>query len=165
MFDRSVLFVGAEGIGLAMLAEALALDCTRLSAGPLPLRVYSATSSDAAQSDPVMLRAMDRLKLDTKGLSLKPLALYAFAGAPRLDHVILLNAELPAATKLALGETLDVRHWDIDMNAADEDAMSPGARYNNYLSLAERLKPRVQNLVDELTDLSGLADEPFAHSA
>jgi hypothetical protein len=165
MFDRSVLFVGAEGVGLGMLAEALALDCARNAAGPMPLRIYSATTSDAANSDPVMLRAMQRLKLDTSGLSLKPLALYAFTGAPRIDHVVLLGAKLPTATKLALGEGVDVRHWDITPPAATDKGDAPGARYLDFLRLAEELRGPVKDLVAELTAMDAVADNPFANSA
>jgi len=165
MFDRSVLFVGAEGVGLGMLAEALALDCVRNAAGPMPLRVYSATTSDAAESDPVMVRAMQRLKLDTNGLSLKPLTLYAFAGAPRIDHVIMLGAKLPAATKLALGDTIDVRHWDITPPNTSEKDDAPGTRYVDYLRLAEELRTPVKALVDELTAMDAVAENPMANSA
>lgn len=168
MFDRSVLFVGAGGVGLGMLAEALALDCARSSDGTLPLRIFSATTSNAADSDPVMLRAMKRLKLDTNGLSLKPIALYAFAGAPRIDHVVLLGADLPPALRLALGEGMDVRKWPMDALNAAEDT-SPGARYQDYLNLAETLRPMVRALVDELSDMEaphqGSATNPLAHSA
>jgi hypothetical protein len=165
MFDRSVLFVGAEGVGLGMLAEALALDCARSAAGPMPLRVYSATTSDAAQSDPVMLRAMQRLKLDTNGLSLKPLTLYAFAGAPRIDHVVMLGAKLPAATKLALGDSVDVRHWDVAPPSATDKGDGPGTRYMGYLRLAEDLRTPVKALVAELTAMDAVADNPLANSA
>jgi hypothetical protein len=166
MFDRSVLFIGAEGVGLGMLAEALALDHARAVNGLLPLRIYSATTSDAADSDPVMLRAMQRLKLDTNGLSLKPVALYAFAGAPRIDHVVLLGAELPAATRFALGENLDVRSWPVRTPSVEQGATnSPGARYQDYLNLAEDLRPRVAALVDELTDMEAPSQNAIAHSA
>ncbi|MEQ8655886.1 MAG: hypothetical protein RIC24_01095 [Hyphomicrobiales bacterium] len=165
MFDRSVLFVGAEGVGLGMLAEALALDCARNAAGPMPLRVYSATTSNAAQSDPVMLRAMQRLKLDTNGLSLKPLALYAFAGAPRIDHVIMLGAKLPAATKLALGDTIDVRNWEITPPSISDTNDAPGTRYVGYLRLADELRKSIKALVEELTAMDAAADNPLANSA
>ena len=165
MFDRSVLFVGSGGLGVGLLAEALALDYVRNTGGPVPLRAYSATMRDAAQSDPVLLRAMQRLKLDTKGLSLKPLALYAFAGAPRIDHVIMLGATLPAASKLALGDTVDVRQWDIKLPKGPDEETTPGTRYVNYLRLAEDLRKPVSDLVDELTSMDAVSVEPVAHTA
>jgi hypothetical protein len=165
MFDRSALFVGAEGVGLGMLAEALALDCARTIAGGMPLRVYSATTSDAVQSDPVLLRAMQRLKFDTNGLSLKPLALYAFAGAPRIDHVVLLGAKLPTATKLALGDGVDVRHWDVTSPKITGETSAPGTRYLEYLRLAEVLRGPIETLVTELTTMDAVAGPTFAHTA
>lgn len=163
MFDRGVLFVGAEGVGLGMLAEALALDALRNAAGSMPLRVFSATASNAADCDPVMLRAMRRLNLDTHGLSLKPLALYAFAGAPRIDHVVLLGAKLPAATRLALGE-VDVRSWDVTVPPAESDGSAPGARYQGFLALAEQLRVPVRELVDELSQMDAVTGSSFAHT-
>lgn len=165
MFDRSVLFVGGEGVGLGMLAEALTLDCMRNNAGPMPLRVYSATTSDAVNSDPVLLRAMQRLKLDTNGLSLKPLALYAFAGAPRVDHVIMLGTKLPPATKLALGDSIDERRWEVASPSTSQKDEAPGARYLDYLRLADDLRAPIEALVAELTTMDAIADKPFAHSA
>lgn len=163
MFDRSVLFVGSDGIGLGVLAEALAHDHLRKTNSTMPLRVYSATMNETAKTDPILMRAMQRLNLDTSGLSLKPLGLYAFAGAPRVDHVIMLGATLPAATKLALGDSIDVRSWDIDSDPVTETA--PGARYVGYLKLAETLQSPVEKLVEELIDMVGVSTANFAHSA
>lgn len=165
MFDRSVLFVGSGGIGVGLLAEALALDCVRNAGGPMPLRVYSATMRDPAQSDPVLLRSMQRLKLDITGLSLKPLALYAFAGAPRIDHVIMLGATLPAASKLALGDAIDVRQWDIELPKGPSEESAPGTRYLDYLRLADDLRKPVNDLVGELTRMDAVHGEPVAYSA
>ena len=135
----------------------------------MPLRVYSATMNTSAQTDPVLLRALQRLKLEASGLSLKPLALYAFAGAPRIDHVVMLGAELPAATRLALGEIVDVRRWTMDRpalgtNRADAK-IPPGPRYLDLLRLAETLKPKVKALITELTHKDGLDRQPIANSA
>ncbi|MEM6713129.1 MAG: hypothetical protein AAF590_12725 [Pseudomonadota bacterium] len=164
MFDRGILFVGAKGLGLSVLAEALALDILReLEANTStmhPLRVYSATLSENAQTDPVLLRAMKRLQIEVSGLSIKPLALYAFAGAPRIDHVVMLDAELPPATKLAIGETVDVWRWDIDP-ACYIDKKQPGPRYLDYLKTAENLRPKVAALLTDLTNLSDVAGRTF----
>lgn len=163
MFDRGVLFVGSGGIGLGVLAEALALDCIRKSAGPMPVRVYSATMNDTTETDPVLLRAMERLSLDISGLALKPLALFAFAGAPRIDHVIMLGASLPAATRLALGDGLDVRSWDI---AAPEDGNTTASgRYVHYMKLAEALRAPIKALVTKLTSMDGVSADAIANSA
>lgn len=163
MFDRGVLFVGSGGIGLGVLAEALALDCMRKSAGPMPLRVYSATMNETTETDPVLIRAMERLSLDTSGLSLKPLALFAFAGAPRIDHVITLGTSLPAATRLSLGDNVDVRNWDLELLKSDQD--TPGTRYVHYLKLAETLRDPIDGLITELTGMDGVASETIADLA
>lgn len=163
MFDRGVLFVGSGGIGLGVLAEALALDCQRKAAGPMPLRVYSATMNETTETDPVLMRAMERMGLDTSGLALKPLTLFAFAGAPRIDHVIMLGATLPAATRLALGEAVDVRTWDLEMPKGDN--ATPSGRYLHYKTLAEALRAPVSALVEELTSMDGVATDAMANSA
>lgn len=163
MFDRGILFVGSGGIGLGVLAEALALDCLRKSAGPMPVRVYSATMNETTETDPVLVRAMERMSLDTSGLSLKPLALFAFAGAPRIDHVIMLGASLPAATRLSLGDTVDVRTWD--MEAPRDGNTTPGGRYVHYMKLAEALRAPIKALVAELTSMDGVAADAIANSA
>lgn len=163
MFDRGVLFVGSGGIGLGVLAEALALDCMRKSAGPMPVRVYSATMNETTETDPVLIRAMERMSLDTSGLSLKPLALFSFAGAPRIDHVIMLGASLPAATRLSLGDGVDVRTWDID--APEGGNTTPGGRYVHYVKLAETLRGPINALVGELTSMDGVDTSTIANSA
>lgn len=163
MFDRGVLFVGSGGIGLGILAEALALDSQRKSAGPMPLRVYSATMSETTETDPVLVRSMERIGLDASGLSLKPLALYAFAGAPRIDHVIMLGASLPAATRLALGDAVDVRNWDLESPQGDNT--TPSGRYMHYMALADALRRPVSALIQELTGMDGIAADAIANSA
>lgn len=163
MFDRGVLFVGSGGIGLGVLAEALALDYLRKSAGPMPVRVYSATMNETTETDPVLVSAMERMSLDTSGLSLKPLALFAFAGAPRIDHVIMLGASLPAATRLALGDAVDVRTWNMD--APEGGNTTPAGRYVHYVKLAEALRNPICTLVGELTSMDGVATDAIANSA
>ncbi len=163
MFDRSVLFVGAEGVGVGILAEAMALDYARKSVGGMPLRVFSATTSEAVQSDPVMVRAMQRLGLDISGLSMKPLALFAFDGAPKLDHVILLGSTLPPAVQVALNDSTDVRTWTVDVEVTASQA--PGDRYGNYMAMADALRSPIHALVDELTSMDAVPHEPFAHIA
>ena len=163
MFDRGVLFVGSGGVGLGVLAEAMALDALRAAHGAMPLRVYSATMNETAQTDPVLLRAMQRLKLDTRGLSLKPLALYAFAGAPRIDHIVTLDATIPPATRLALGEKAELRPWRV--GAGDLARGTPGERYTRYIGLAARLRPEVDALVAELGALDAMEPAFIAHSA
>lgn len=163
MFDRGVLFVGAEGVGIGLLAEAIALDIMREMSGSMPLRVYSATTQDMGETDPMLLRAMKRMQLDSDGLSLKPLALFAFAGAPRIDHVVLLGAKLPAATKLALGDGVDVRQWDIALPSLD--TAPPGTRYAAYCKLAEALRTQVGGLLAELGDMGAASHEPIVNTA
>lgn len=163
MFDRGVLFVGSGGIGLGVLAEALTLDCQRKSAGPMPLRVYSATMNETTETDSILVRAMERMGLDTSGLSLKPLALYAFAGAPRIDHVVMLGASLPAATRLALGDAVDVRNWDVEAPKGGDT--TPSGRYMHYMKLAEALRAPVAALVTKLTSMDGVAADAVANSA
>jgi hypothetical protein len=171
MFDRGVLFVGSGGIGLGVLAEAMALDHARKLGvrslkthfSALPLRIYSATTRDTAQTDPVLIRVMQRLKLDTSGLSLKPLALYCFAGAPRLDHVIMLGSELAPASRLALGEHVDVRDWKIE--TGDIAASAPGERYVQYLKLAQSLRQPIEALIGELAQHDSDRINAIAHSA
>lgn len=163
MFDRGILFVGSGGIGLGVLAETLALDALRESAGSIPVRVYSATMNETTLIDPVLLRAMQRMSLDTSGLSLKPLALFAFAGAPRIDHVIMLGASLPAATRLSLGDAIDVRTWDVE--APKDDNNMPGGRYVHYVKLAETLRGPIDALVADLTNMDGVATDAIANSA
>ena len=163
MFDRGILFVGSGGVGVGLLAEALALDAIKRLPEPMPVRVYSATLNEAAEADPVLLRAMQRLDLDTSGPVLKPLALYGFAGAPRVDHVIMLGADLPAAHRLALGDGIDVRHWTLDglttIEGRDDKGERDGAprsRYLDYLQIAETLRAPIEDLMQEVTHLDGI---------
>ncbi|MBV6657453.1 MAG: hypothetical protein KI785_06755 [Devosiaceae bacterium] len=163
MFDRSVLFVGSGGSGLAALAEALGLEHRRQSNSAVPLRVYSATLADSADIDPILLRVVDRLGLDASALTLKPIALFSFAGAPRIDHLITLNAQLPTAMKLALGERVDVRNWTLRTKLSD--AQTPGERNDAYRSVADELREPVAKLIDELGALSGVSQGEYARTA
>ncbi|MEM6384298.1 MAG: hypothetical protein AAF739_16615 [Pseudomonadota bacterium] len=163
MFDRGVLFVGTAGVGLGVLAEVIAIDELRQVGRDLPLRIYSATTHEDSTIDTALQRAMARLPLDSAGSGLKPLGLYAFAGAPRIDHVVMIDGTLPRSIKLALGSNLDVRTWD--MQTAEVHKLAPGQRVVRYLELASRLRPRIADLVTELTALDGINGESIAHSA
>jgi hypothetical protein len=77
----------------------------------------------------------------------------------------MLGAKLPAATKLALGDTIDVRHWDITPPSTSDKDDAPGTRYVDYLRLAEELRTPVKALVDELTAMDAVAENPMANSA
>ncbi|MEM1286398.1 MAG: hypothetical protein AAGH43_13515 [Pseudomonadota bacterium] len=171
MFDRGILFVGSGGVGVGLLAEALALDAIKRLPEPMPVRVYSATLNESAEADPVLLRAMRRLNLDTSASALKPLALYGFAGAPRIDHVIALGTALPPAQKLALGDGVDFRQWSFNELKAVEKApgetegdRAPGSRYLGYVSLAESLRQPIRTLMQDVTRLDGIDEHSLAET-
>ncbi len=88
----SILFLCRDNSGISLMAEAIAMHFqNRLHKH---VRAFSAAVGPTAPVDMVALECLHEAGLPADGLSSKPIELFALSGAPRVDVVVPLQADV-----------------------------------------------------------------------
>ncbi|MGQ3673337.1 arsenate-mycothiol transferase ArsC [Xanthobacter sp. TB0136] len=88
----SILFLCRDNAGISLMAEALAIHLhNRLHKH---VRAFSAAVGPTAPVDEAALACLQEAGVPTDGLSSKPVELFALSGAPRVDVVVPLQADV-----------------------------------------------------------------------
>ena len=88
----SILFLCRDNSGISLIAEAIAMHLqNRLHTH---VRAFSAAVGPTAPVDAVALECLHEAGLPADGLSSKPIELFALSGAPRVDVVVPLQADV-----------------------------------------------------------------------
>ncbi|MEP9380228.1 hypothetical protein ABLE91_26245 [Aquabacter sp. CN5-332] len=125
----SVLFACRDNGGLSLLAEALAN-------GRAPrLRAFSAGVSAAGAVDLAAVECLHAARVPADGLSAKPLELFTFSGAPKIDVVVsLVESVEKDAQRFAERSRCAVHHrWGFEDVAAIMDTHVRRLAYRRLL--------------------------------
>ena len=145
----SILFVCRDNSGLSLLAEAVAMNAQIGSPGRL--RAFSAAASGTAPVDIAALECLHAARIPADGLSSKPVELFGFSGAPRIDLVVSMVEEAHhALQRLPWHGLVRLKSWALDDVSRLTDTHQ---RRLAYRTLLPRLKAAIRALADEEPDL------------
>ncbi|GGF52139.1 hypothetical protein GCM10007301_09520 [Azorhizobium oxalatiphilum] len=146
----SILFACRDNSGLSLLAEAMVNHAHR------QIRAFSAGIHGSGEVDSVLVDCLDREGIPSDGLSSKPLELFGFSGAPRIDLVVsLVGDAAPRIERMTGVARLPVETWTLEDPSAVSD---PRRRRQLYRSLLPRLR-------DGIAALAAARTEPAAFAA
>lgn len=139
----SILFVCRNNAGLSLMAEAIAIS----AAGTARARAFSAAAAATAPVDMVALECLAEARLPADGLSSKPMELFGFSGAPRIDLVVAMVEDAHhALQRLRWQGLVRLKAWAFDDVSRLGDARQ---RRDAYRRLLPRLRAAVHALLDE----------------
>ncbi|MEP9349576.1 hypothetical protein [Xanthobacter sp. KR7-225] len=141
----SILFVCRDNSGLSLMAEAIAI------AAHSHVRAFSAAVAETAPVDIAAVECLHYARIPADGLSSKPVELFGFSGAPRVDVVVAMVDEAHQALgRLAWHQIARMERWTFDDVSCLRDV---NQRRISYRRLLPRLKAAVRAVVDRAAAL------------
>lgn len=135
----SILFACHDNSGLSLLAEAIVNHAHR------QVRAFSAGINGSTAVDSAALGCLDAEGIPTDGLSSKPLELFGFSGAPRIDLVVSLVADAKERIERLTGTPrVAVETWTFEDLSGVTD---PRRRRQAYGMVLPRLRAGIAALV------------------
>lgn len=134
----SILFACRDNSGLSLLAEAMVNHAHR------QIRAFSAGIHGSGAVDSALVDCLDLEGIPSDGLSSKPMELFGFSGAPRIDLVISLVADARERIERLTGITpLPVETWSFEDPSTVAD---PRRRRHLYRQIVPRLRAGISAL-------------------
>ncbi len=135
----SILFACRDNSGLSLVAEAIVNHAHK------QVRAFSAGIHGSTMVDAAAVGCLDAEGIPADGLSSKPLELFGFSGAPRIDLVISMVGDARERIQRLTGAArLPVETWTFEDPAAVTD---PRHRRQAYRLLVPRLRAGIAALV------------------
>lgn len=141
----SILFVCRDNAGLSLLAEAVSINTHG------HVRAFSAAADTTAPVDIAVLECLHAARVPADGLSSKPVELFGFSGAPRIDLVVAMVEEAHhTVQRLPWQGLVRLKSWALEDISR---LMDVHQRRLAYRRLLPRLRAAIGALVEEEADL------------
>ncbi|MGU3495358.1 low molecular weight phosphatase family protein [Xanthobacteraceae bacterium A53D] len=140
----SILFACRDNSGLSLLAEAI------VNQTHSQIRAFSAGIQGSGDVDSALVDCLELEGIPADGLSSKPMELFGFTGAPRIDLVISLVADArEKIDRLAGVARLPLETWTLGSGALQDpsDVADPRLRRHLYRLLVPRLREGIAAFV------------------